>query len=273
MINNTCCVNSRLPVVRYRTITTRTIYYTVCTLYRTTLSRSILYYMEIVGNYLHFNAWSSYKLFTIIYKNLFDKIIVFQIDFYNFNHVIFIPPDQKAWVGLHLQNWKLLLFWQDVFNHRVNKNFSTPATKFPLSQAISYTFLDKHFLLIENMSSEASSRESFILLLFFQLSQNPFFQKSHFSKKSAPFFPLFSTILPTTRFCFAPFYADFVLQNLSNSLYFSHQILHSLAQFPETQFLTFLEARFWPSAPLQIPVNPYTNYLSTFAQNYSQKNA
>ena len=89
-----------------------------------------------------------------------------------------------------------------MFNHRVNKNFSTPATKFPLSQAISYTFLDKHFLLIENMSSEASSSESFILLLFFQRSQNPFFQKSHFSKKSAPFFPLFSPILSTTRFCF-----------------------------------------------------------------------
>lgn len=167
-------------------------------------------------------------------QNLFDKIIVFQIDFYNFNHVIFIPPDQKAGVGLHLQNWKLLPFWQDVFNHRVNKNFSTPAIKSALSQAISYTFLDKHFLLIENMSSEASSSESFILLLFFQRSQNPFFQKSHFFKKSAPFSPLFSPILSTTRFCFAPFYADFVLQNLSNSLYFSHQILHSFTQFIET---------------------------------------
>lgn len=160
-----------------------------------------------------------------------------------------------------------------MFNHRVNKNFSTLPTKSSLSQAISYTFLDKHFLLIENMSSEASSSESFILLLFFQRSQNPFFQKSHFSKKSAPFSPLFSTILSTTRFCFAPFHASFALKNLSNSLYFSHQILHSFAQFLETRFLAFLEARFWPSAQSQIPVNPYTNYLSTFAQNYSPKNA
>ena len=153
------------------------------------------------------------------------------------------------------------------------KIFSTPAKKSALSQAISYTFLDKHFLLIENMSSEASSSESFILLLFFQRSQNPFFQKSHFSKKSAPFSPLFSPILSTTRFCFAPFHADFTLKNLSNSLYFSHQILHSFTQFIETWFLTLLEARFWPSTQSQISVNPYTNYLSTFAQNYSQKNA
>ena len=131
-----------------------------------------------------------------------------------------------------------------MFNHRVNKNFSTLPTKSSLSQAISYTFLDKHFLLIENRSSEASSRESFILLLFFRRSQNPFFQKSHFSQKSAPFSPLFSTILSTTRFCFAPFHASFTIKSLSNSLYFSHQILHSFTQFIETRFLTFLEARF-----------------------------
>lgn len=121
-----------------------------------------------------------------------------------------------------------------MFNHRVNKNFSTLLTKSQLSQAISYTFLDKHFLLIENMSSEASSSESFILLLFFRRSQNPFFQKSHFFKKSAPFSPLFSTILSTTRFCFTPFHASFTIKNLSNSLYFLHQILHSFAQFIET---------------------------------------
>jgi len=121
-----------------------------------------------------------------------------------------------------------------VFNHRVNKNFSTLPTKSQFSQAISYTFLDKHFLLIENMSSEASSSESFILLLFFRRSQNPFFQKSHFFKKSAPFSPLFSPILSTTRFCFAPFHAGFTLKILSNSLYFSHQILHSFTQFIET---------------------------------------
>lgn len=108
------------------------------------------------------------------------------------------------------------------------------STKSSLSQAISYTFLDKHFLLIENMSSEASSRESFILLLFFRRSQNPFFQKSHFFKKSAPFSPLFSPILSTTRFCFAPFHASFTIKSLSNSLYFSHQILHSFTQFIET---------------------------------------
>lgn len=123
------------------------------------------------------------------------------------------------------------------------------------------------------MSSEASSSESFILLLFFQRSQNPFFQKSHFSKKSAPFPPLFSPILSTTRFCFTPFHASFTIKSLSNSLYFSHQILHSFTQFIETWFLALLEARFWPSAPSQIPVNPYTNYLSTFARNYSKKNA
>ena len=63
-----------------------------------------------------------------------------------------------------------------MFNHRVNKNFSTLPTKSSLSKAISYTFLDKHFLLIENMSSEASSSESFILLLFF-LSKIALFQK------------------------------------------------------------------------------------------------
>lgn len=131
-----------------------------------------------------------------------------------------------------------------MFNHRVNKNFSTPATKLPLSQAISYTFLDKHFLLIENMSSEASSSELFILLLFFQRSQNPFFQKSHFSKKSAPFSPLFSSILSTTRFCFTPFHASFTIKNSSNSLYFSRPNFTTFAQFPETRFLTFLETRF-----------------------------
>ena len=160
-----------------------------------------------------------------------------------------------------------------MFNHRVNKNFSTHATKSSLYQAISYTLLDKHFLLIENMSSEASSSESFIILLFFQRSQNPFFQKSHFSQKSAPFSPLFSPILSTTCFCFASFHADFTFKNSSNSLYFSHQILHSFTQFIETWFLALLEARFWPSVSSQIPVNPYTNYLSTFARNYSQKNA
>lgn len=101
------------------------------------------------------------------------------------------------------------------------KIFRPLPTKSPLSKAISYTFLDKHFLLIENMSSEASSSESFVLLLFFQRSQNPFFQKSHFFKKSAPFPPLFSPILSTTRFCFAPFHTSFTLKNSSNSLYFS----------------------------------------------------
>lgn len=113
-----------------------------------------------------------------------------------------------------------------------------------LSQAISYIFLDKHFLLIENMSSEVSSSESFILLLFFQRSQNPFFQKSHFSQKSASFSPLFSPILSTTRFCFAPFHASFTIKSLSNSLYFSRPNFTTFAQFPETRFLTFLETRF-----------------------------
>lgn len=124
------------------------------------------------------------------------------------------------------------------------QKFFDLATKSSLSQAISYTFLDKHFLLIENMSSEASSSKSFILLLFFRRSQNPFFQKSHFSQKSASFSPLFSPILSTTRFCFAPFHASFTIKSLSNSLYFSHQILHSFTQFLETRFLAFLEARF-----------------------------
>ena len=127
------------------------------------------------------------------------------------------------------------------------KIFRPPVTKSPLSKAISYTFLDKHFLLIENMSSEASSSESFILLLFFRRSRNPFLQKSHFFKKSAPFSPLFSLILSTTRFCFAPFHASFTIKSLSNSLYFSHPNFTTFAQFPETRFLTFLEARFWPS--------------------------
>lgn len=112
--------------------------------------------------------------------------------------------------------------------------FFDPDTKFPLSQAIPYTLLDKHFLLIENVSSEASSSESFILLLFFRRSQNPFFQKSYFSKKSAPFSPLFSPILSTTHFCFTPFHADFTLKNSSNSLYFSRPDFTTFAQFPET---------------------------------------
>ena len=77
------------------------------------------------------------------------------------------------------------------------------------------------------MSSEASSSESFILLLFFQRSQNPFFQKSHFFKKSAPFSPLFSPILSTTCFCFASFHADFTFKNSSNSLYFSRPKFHN----------------------------------------------
>lgn len=131
-----------------------------------------------------------------------------------------------------------------MFNHRVNKNFSTTTPKSSLSQAISYTFLDKHFLLIENMSSEASSSKSFILLLFFRCSQNPFFQKSHFSQKSAPFSPLFSPILSTTRFCFAPFHADFTLKNSNNFLYFSRPNFITFTQFIETRFLAFLEARF-----------------------------
>lgn len=119
-----------------------------------------------------------------------------------------------------------------------------PQHKIPFSQAIPYIFLDKHFLLIENVSSEASSSESFILLLFFQRSQNPFFQKSHFSQKSTPFSPLFSPILSTTRFCFTPFHADSTLKNPSNSLYFSRPDFTTFTQFIETRFLISLEARF-----------------------------
>ena len=107
---------------------------------------NILYSLHTISNnpitqypILYGNSWKLSALQRLIFlqiiynhlQNLFDKIIVFQIDFYNFNHVIFIPPDQKVGVGLHLQNWKLLLFWQDVFNHRVNKNFSTPCHKIP----------------------------------------------------------------------------------------------------------------------------------------------
>ena len=52
------------------------------------------------------NSWKLSVLLILIYlqviynhlQNLFDKIIVFQIDFYIFNHVIFIPSDQKAGV-------------------------------------------------------------------------------------------------------------------------------------------------------------------------------
>lgn len=70
------------------------------------------------------------------------------------------------------------------------------------------------------MSSEASSSESFILLLFFRRSQNPFFQKSHFFKKSAPFPPLFSPILSTTRFCFYTILCRFYSQKLKQFLIF-----------------------------------------------------
>ena len=69
------------------------------------------------------------------------------------------------------------------------KIFRPCPTKSLLSQAISYTFLDKHFLLIENMSSEASSSESFILLLFFQRSKNPLLSKIALFQKISPIFP------------------------------------------------------------------------------------
>lgn len=96
MINNTCCINSRLLEVRYRTITTRTIYCTVCTLHQT---NPITQYPILCGNSWELSALLILICLQIIYnylQNLFDKIIVFQIDFYIFNHVIFIPPDQKA---------------------------------------------------------------------------------------------------------------------------------------------------------------------------------
>ena len=57
------------------------------------------------GNSWKLSALQRLIFLQIIYnhlQNLFDKIIVFQIDFYNFNNVIFIPSDQKAGVGLHL---------------------------------------------------------------------------------------------------------------------------------------------------------------------------
>lgn len=92
MINNSCCVNGRLLIVRYRTITTRAIYCTVCALCRTTivtvsitLSHSILYYMAIVGNYQNSAlVWS--KIIYNLLQNLFDKIIVFQIDLSSIYH-------------------------------------------------------------------------------------------------------------------------------------------------------------------------------------------
>lgn len=46
--------------------------------------------MEIVGNYLHSASWSVPKLFTIIYKNSFDKNIVFQIDLSSIYHSFYI---------------------------------------------------------------------------------------------------------------------------------------------------------------------------------------
>lgn len=90
-----------------------------------------------------------------------------------------------------------------MFNHRVNKNFSTLPTKSSLSQAISYTFLDKHFLLIENMSSEASSSKLFILLLFFQRSQNPLLSKIALFQKIRPIFPFIfpNSLDDTFLFC------------------------------------------------------------------------
>lgn len=90
-----------------------------------------------------------------------------------------------------------------MFNHRVNKNFSTLPTKSALTQAISYTFLDKHFLLIENMSSEASSSESFILLLFFSTLQEPLLSKIALFQKISPIFPFIfpNSLDDTFLFC------------------------------------------------------------------------
>ena len=123
-------------------------------------------------------------------QNLFDKIIVFQIDFYNFNNVIFIPPDQKAGGRFTFTKLETIAILDRRVQSPCQQNFFDLATKSQLSQAISYTFLDKHFLLIENMSSEASSSELFILLLFFDALRTPSFKNRTFPKNQ-PHFPLY----------------------------------------------------------------------------------
>lgn len=55
-----------------------------------TLSLSILYYMEIVGNYLHSVPWSASWIIYNHLQNSFDKIIVFQIDLSSIYHSFYI---------------------------------------------------------------------------------------------------------------------------------------------------------------------------------------
>lgn len=73
--------------------------------------------MEIVGNYLHSAPWSTYKLFTIIYKNSFDKIIVFQIDLSSIYHSFYILITIVCRGYIYIfHNIVFILFCLDVFN-------------------------------------------------------------------------------------------------------------------------------------------------------------
>lgn len=81
---------------------TYNILYSLCIIpnnYSCSIQYPITQYHILCGNSWKLSALLILICLQIIYnhlQNLFDKIIVFQIDFYIFNHVIFIPPDQKA---------------------------------------------------------------------------------------------------------------------------------------------------------------------------------
>lgn len=83
---------------------TYNILYILCIMpnnYSCSIQYPITQYPIPCGNSWKLSALQHLIFLQIIYnhlQNLFDKIIVFQIDFYIFNHVIFIPPDQK-WGG------------------------------------------------------------------------------------------------------------------------------------------------------------------------------
>lgn len=144
--------------------------------------------------------------------------------------------------------------------------------KIPFSQAISYTFLDKHFLPAnrKRVFGGVIERIVYFYYSFFDALRTLSFKNRTF-QKSAPISPLFSPILSTTRFCFTPFHADSTLKNPSNSLYFSRPHL----QFHTISRNTICNISRSTILTISTLTNPSKSIvtLSTFALNYSQKNA
>ena len=115
--------------------------------------------MEIVGNYLHSAPWSTYKLFTIIYKNSFDKIIVFQIDLssiycsfyifitivcrgyiYIFNNIVFILFALTSSTR-QISPSHFLIHYFPIFNHFLPiSSFSLKSIKIPTILTLSLLF-------------------------------------------------------------------------------------------------------------------------------------